>query len=176
MSDAGSRPASPDEADRHVRRLARFFAEHPAWVAAAERISDGANSKVFFRHRPGEEWHLLRREGQSELRPGPAPDPDFAFRFTPGSIERLAAVEGGIPDFAIELFTLVTEADAEERVDLRIVAPFRRLARRGYLRLLLESGPRVAAWGARRGVTGLRELRRVVSEMRTGTQDWERTG
>lgn len=176
MSEADSRDARPDEPDRHVLLLARFFTEHPAWVAAAERISDGANSKVFFRHRPGDEWHLLRREGHSELLPGPAPDPDFAFRFTPRSIERLAAVEGGIADFAIELFTLITEMDEEARVDFRIVAPFRRLVRRGYLRLLVESGPRVAAWGSQRGVGSLRELRRFVSRMRGGARDWERTG
>jgi hypothetical protein len=138
--------------DPSVARLAALFLEHPAWVAAARHTREGVSSKVFFSHLPGAPWHLVRTGGESLLRPGPATSPDFAFRFTPASIARLAAVEGGVGDFAITLFSLILEEDEELQVGFRIIASFPQLALRGYLRLLLASGPEVLAFGARHGI------------------------
>ena len=44
--------------DEWTERLAKLFAEHPAWIAAAQLLSPEATSTVFFRHRPGEPWRL----------------------------------------------------------------------------------------------------------------------
>jgi len=169
--------SSLDHSDPTVRMLARLFREHPAWRHAAAHIREGSTSRVFFRHRPGEPWHLERREGETRLEPGDADDPDFAFRFTPRAVERLSAVEGGVGRFAVALFELILAEDDELRVGFRVVAPLRRLVWRGYLRLLLAAGPEVAAFGARHGVGGLSDLRRVVAQARRqAPAPWERQG
>lgn len=146
--------------------LAELFRRHPAWRRAAAYVAEGAESAVTFSHLPGREWRLVRRGRESLLLPGQARDPDFAFRFTPGAVESLAAVDGDIGDFAVALFTRILEPRAAERIGFRIVAPFSRLVRRGYLRLLLAAGPAVARFGAAHGVTTLGALRELVATHR----------
>jgi hypothetical protein len=153
--------------DPVVERLAALFHDHPAWVAAARLLDPRASSRVCFRHRPGELWQLVQRDGRTRLLPGDVSDPDFVFRFAPGAVERLAAVAGGLGAFAVELFSSVLSEDPEQRVDLRIAAGFGRLAARGYVRLLLAAGPRVTAFGLRHGVRSIGALRRLVAELRS---------
>ena len=152
--------------DPHVRRLAELFRAHPVWNEAARGIAEDAASKVFFRHRPGEPWRLVRRGGVSVLEPGAAEDPDLAFCFPPAAIETLAATGGHVADFALALFALMLETDPERRVELRVVAPFARLARRGYVDLLVRGGPRLLWFAARHGVRSVGQLRRMVEEAR----------
>jgi hypothetical protein len=140
--------------DATVERLARLFLEHPAWVAAARILAPAATSNVYFNGRPGEGWRLEKREDATRLLPGAGSDPDFVFRFTPGAVARLDAVQGGVGEFAVELFALILEEDPELRVGFRIAAGFPRLMRRGYLRLLLTAGPRVLAFGATQTALG----------------------
>jgi hypothetical protein len=167
--------SEPD--DPTIDRLAGLFLEHPAWIGAARRISPKATCGVYFTHRPGEAWRLEQVGVRTRLRPGAAADPDLVFRFTPASIERLAAVCGGIGDFAVALFGLMVEDDPELRVDLRIAASFRRLARRGYVRLLLDAGPAVVRFGASHGIRTLPALRSLVSRLRRREpEDWEIDG
>jgi len=164
-------------ADPHVERLAGLFREHPAWRAAARHVSDDATSRVLFSHRPGERWHLARRAGESLLLPGDAPDPDLVFRFSPAAIERLAGARGSVGDFAVELFALIVSEDPDARVDLRVAAPFARLARRGYVGLLVAAGWRVLAFGARHGVRSLGQLRRLVKRLSSRPPEtWEGEG
>lgn len=161
-------------ADPWIERLARLFREHPAWRTAARLIDQRATSNVFFTHRPGEAWHLERRGDETLLLPGAAPDPDFAFRFTPGAIARLEAVRGEAGDFAAELFVLVIAEDPDTRVDLRIAASFGRLLRRGYVSLLLAAGARVREVGAAHGIASLKDLARLVARVRiAGGNAWE---
>jgi len=165
--------AAPLE-DPHVERLARLFREHPAWREAARHVSDEATSRVLFSHRPGERWHLARRAGETLLLPGDVSDPDFVFRFPPAAIERLEAAEGSVGAFAVALFRLIAGEEPESRVDFRIAASFARLAQRGYLRLLLAAGWRVLAYGAKRGVLTLEDLRRLVARLHaSGSESWE---
>ena len=162
---------APDPA---IERLAALFLDHPAWIAAARHLTARATSTVYFSHRPGEPWRLEQSDGRTRLLPGAAPDPDFSFRFTPAAIEQLEAVEGGVGDFAVELFTLMLEEDPERHVDFRIAANFGRLATRGYVKLLVAAGPGVLVFGARHGVGSLGALRRFVSQLRSrGVEDWE---
>jgi len=168
---------SPASGDPHVERLARLFLEHPAWTEAARHVSEASTSRVLFSHRPGERWHLARVHGESRLLPGDVPDPDFVFRFSPGSIERLARVEGSVGAFAVELFGLIVGEDPGARVDLRIAAPFQRLVRRGYVGLLVASGWRVVAFGARHGIRSLGQLRRLVEKLTSHPPEpWEGDG
>jgi hypothetical protein len=161
----------PDEA---IARLARMFLEHPAWADAARRIESDATSSVFFSHRPGEPWRLERRGGHTLLLPGAAAKPDFVFRFTPASIERLCATDGSIGHFAVALFGLIAAQDPRLRVGFRIAAPFPRLVGRGYLRLLAAGGLRVLAFGAARGVRTPADLRRFVERVRQREPEaWE---
>ena len=162
-------------ADPYVRMLAELFRRHPAWVRAARYVTDGAESAVAFSHLRGRSWRLVRRGHESLLLPGRARDPDFAFRFTPAAVERLAAVDGDVDDFAVELFACILEPRAQRRVDFRVIAPFSRLARRGYVRLLLAAGPKVARFGAARGVTTLRGLRALVAAHRADRRAGWRT-
>jgi hypothetical protein len=157
-----------DLPDPSIERLARLFREHPAWREAARRIDRRATSDVYFSHRPGEAWHLERRGDETLLLPGVAADPDFSFRFPPAAIDRLEAVRGGAGDFAAELFSLALSDDPALRVDLRILADFPRLLRRGYVRLLATAGMRVRRLGAAHGVFGLRDLGRLVARLRRG--------
>lgn len=150
--------------DKNIDQLRRFFLEHPAWVEAARSVRDGAQSRVFFSHVPGE-WHLSRERGRSLLVEGPATDPDLAFRFTPGAIERLTSVDGDIGDFAVALFSCATETDPAVRVEFRVLAPFTRLLGRGYVQVLLRGGPKVLAFGASRGVRTLADLRRLLKQL-----------
>jgi hypothetical protein len=158
-----------------VDALARLFAEHPAWRAAASHVTDPeARSDVYFSDRPGEAWHLELADGAARLLPDRSPDPDFVFRFAPGAVLRLSEVEGGLADFAIALFEAMQSDDPATRVDLRVAAPFSRLLARGYVGLLAAAGPRLVALGARRGFLGLRGLRRMVEQARrTRPEDWE---
>jgi hypothetical protein len=162
--------------DPWIERLARLFREHPAWRQAARFIDVRATSNVFFTQRPGEAWHLERRGDETRLLPGAAPDPDFAFRFTPGAIARLEAVRGDAGDFAAELFALAMADDPDTRVDLRVAASFSRLLRRGYVRLLSSAGSRVRAIGAVHGIVGVKDLARLVMRSRRAVGDrWEPT-
>jgi hypothetical protein len=160
-----------------VERLARLFRAHPAWLAAGRHIADGAESDVYLREYPEEVWHLIRRSGESLLEPGPSRDPDFVFRFGRGSVERLERVAGGVGDFAVALFELIEDDSPERGIDFRVAAPWHRLWRRGYPRLLVAAGPKVWVFGARRGVRSWRALRRLVSaSVAGGPFDWEHGG
>lgn len=160
--------------DALIERLGNLFLEHPAWVEAARQLDPRATSSVWFRHRPGEPFRLEQREGRSELLPGRATDPDLVFCFSAHAIERLEGVRGGIGDFAVELFASILEEDPDEGVGFRIAASFVRLVRRGYVRLLLVAGPKVAAFGATHGIRSLRGLHRFVSDLRRqGPAAWE---
>jgi len=160
--------------DPHIERLAVCYRTHPAWRAAAGHLAREATSAVYFSHRPGEAWHLAQRTAGAELRPGRAEDPDLAFCFTPAAIDRVAAVEGGVGDFAVALFECIGSEDPELRVEFRVVAPFSRLVRRGYVGLLVAAGPKVAAYGLRRGIVSVGQLRRLVESLRaSGPAPWE---
>jgi hypothetical protein len=163
--------------DPVVDRLSGLFREHEAWVAAARYIDPVGSSNVYFSHRPGEAWRLVQNGGGTRLLPGADPDPDLVFRFSPGAVARLAATRGGIGAFAVELFTRSLDEDPEQRVEIRIAADFRRLAARGYVRLLLAAGPRVMAFGLAHGVASLGALRRLVAELRSREPaEWESSG
>jgi hypothetical protein len=169
MEASGADAGSADR-DEWIDRLATLFAEHPAWVEAARRLDPEATSTVHFTHRPGQPWRLVTIDRTTDLLPGGAPDPDLVFRFSPASIARLEDVDGGVGDIAVALF----EQIADRVVDLRIVAPFERLARRGYVKLLLAAGPSVLVFGASRGIWTLGALRRLVADLRRqGPADWE---
>lgn len=160
--------------DLHVAQLAALFRDHRAWRAAAALLGEGATSAVYFAHRPGEPWRLVRRDGVTLLEPGAADDPDFVFRFSPEAIAELAAVHGGIGAFATVLFALIVDADEPRRVGFRIAAGFPRLVARGYLRLVLAAGPEVVRFGLAHGVATLRGLRRMVEELRARPPEpWE---
>jgi hypothetical protein len=164
-------PDEIDEGDEWADRLAVLFREHPAWVAAARHLTQAATSTVYLSVQPTDPWRLEQRKGETRLARGAAADPDFVFRFTPAAIEKLEAVEGGIGDFAVELFAMTVS----DEVNLRIAASFGRLMRRGYLKLLLIAGPRVVAFGATHGITTIGALRRLVAQLRAGgPADWER--
>jgi hypothetical protein len=157
-----------------VERLARLFREHPGWRSAAQRIEEGSSSDVFFTGHAGRAWHLEKVAGETLLTPGRSPDPDFVFRFTSASVERLEAVSGGVGRFAVELFRLILETDPKLRIGFRIVAPFSKLVRRGYLGVLAAGGLPVLAFGASRSVRSLADLRRVVELLSTqAPHDWE---
>jgi len=163
--------------DPHVRRLAELFRAHPVWQEAARRLAPEALSSVYFRHRPGEAWRLVRRGDVTRLESGTASDPDLAFCFTPGAIEALAATRDGVDAFALALFEAMLAEDPARRVELRVIAPFPRLLKRGYVGLLLRGGPRLLFFGARHGVRTLGQLRRLVETMRRATPaDWEDPG
>jgi hypothetical protein len=152
--------------DLWIETLARMFREHPAWQETARMIDPRSTSTVYFRHRPDEPWHLVRRGDETLLLPGAAEDPDFVFRFTPGAIARLSAVRGNAGDFAAELFTLAWSDDSTVRVSIRITCGFARLLRRGYVRLLLAAGPRARAIAAANGVDGMSSIQHLVATMR----------
>lgn len=158
-------PAAPPD-DPHVRRLAELFRAHPVWREAARRLSPDATSTVYFGHRPGEPWRLVRRGEATVLERGHAKDPDLAFCFAPAAIDALAATRGGIADFALTLFRSMLVDDPARRVELRVIAPFPRLLRRGYVQLLLRGGPRLLWFGATHGVGTLAQLRGMVDAAR----------
>ena len=167
-----SSPGDPPITDPSIAKLAWLFREHPDWVDAMQHIADGSVSAVYFTHRPGEPWHLIVDSGAVHLLPGPTKKPDFAFRFSPHAIDKLAAAHGGIDAVAVELFDLILA----DEVDFRINASFWRLVRHGHLRLVLEAGPKVFAYGARHGVRTLGQLRAVAKSVSSSQQAaWERT-
>jgi hypothetical protein len=159
--------------DPHIARLRELFRTHPAWLSAAQHIKDGSQSRVYFSHVPGE-FHMLRKDGQSLLLEGKADDPDFAFRFTPKSIDRLSRVQGSdVADFAVELFECIVSEDPDLQVGLRIISGFTKLFWRGYVTLLMKGGPRVLAYGASRGVNSVGDLRRFLKQSRASDPRWE---
>ena len=165
MSLDSARP-TPQAGDPLVDQLAGFFRNHPAWRRAARILDDGCTSRVTFRHRPGEEWRLLRRGDRTVLERGTAEDPDFAFDFSTGAIDRITSIEGDVADFAIELLTSAMDPDEERSVTIEVVAPFHRLLRRGYVRLLLAGGGPLLTFGWRHGVRTMRDLQDLVSRVR----------
>jgi hypothetical protein len=157
-----------------VQQLIDLFRGRPEWRDAARHLEDGASSNIYFTSEPGSVWHVERRGDDVLLLSGAAHDPDLAFCFTPESVASLAQTHGGVGDFAVRLFHLVVEAGSEAGIELRIVAPFSRLVRRGYLSLLVAGGLRVLAFGAAHGVRTVRELRRLVDRMHlAGAAAWE---
>ncbi len=158
--------------DQHVAQLRDLFLSHPAWQQAAASIKDGSQSRIHFSHVSGD-YHLVRKDGVSQLLEGPATDPDLAFLFTPKAIERLSAVESADPaDFAVELFESILNEEPEEQVGLRVLAGFGKLISRGYVKLLFKSGPRVLAYGKSRGVSGVRGLRKFLKQSRASDPRW----
>lgn len=158
------------EADPTIDRLARLFRDHPAWIRAAEGLHPTATSTVYFAHRPGEAWHLVRTARGVELLPGMAEDPDLVFRFSAESVQHLERVDGGVGEFAVALFSSILEGES----DLRIAAGFPRLIRRGYLGLLRRAGPPVLAFGARHGIRNVGALRALVADLRDREPaEWE---
>jgi hypothetical protein len=116
----------------------------------------------------------VRRGGHSVLEPGDAEDPDLAFCFPAAAIAELEATRGGVGDFALALFRLVLDDDPARHVGFRVVAPFTRLARRGYVDLLVRGGPRLLWFGARHGVRSLTALKRLVDDARRARPEpWE---
>jgi hypothetical protein len=167
-------PSESSPADPCDERLAACYREQPSWRRAARHLSADATSAVYFSHRPGEAWRLVQRDGGAELQPGRAPDPDLAFCFTPAAVERIASVRGGAGDFAVALFECIGSEDSAQRMGFRVVAPFSRLLRRGYVALLVAAGPKVAAYGLRHGIRTLGQLRRFVQQSRSnGPAAWE---
>jgi hypothetical protein len=159
--------------DPTVEKLRSLFLNHPAWLKAAEPIKDGASSRVLFAHLPSE-YQLLRQDGQSLLLEGPAVEPDFAFYFPKKAIDRLCAVQGTEQaDFAIALFDCVVSEDPDEQVGLRILAGLGQIFWKGYLTMLLRGGPRVLAYGARRGLHSVADLRKFLKHTRASHPRWE---
>lgn len=152
-----------ERADPVVDRLAEFFRSHPVWQRAAGLLDRSACSRVTFTHRPGEEWRLVRDGDRASLELGRAKDPDLAFEFTPGAVERITEVEGDVSGFAIALFTAALDSDPERRLRLEVLAPFARLLRRGYVRLLWAGGGPLLAFGSRHGIRTMRQLRDLVA-------------
>ena len=126
---------------------------------------------VYFSHRPGETWHFVKETQGVRLLPDSATRPDFAFCFTPGAIDDLAAVDGGIDGVAVVLFDLMLSEDPARRVGFRVLAPFWRLVRHSHLRLVLEAGPRVLAYGAGHGIRTLGQLRAFVATLRAASPE-----
>jgi hypothetical protein len=158
--------------DPHVELLRKLFNTHPAWLAGARHIKEGSSSEVRFSHVRGA-YHLLRKDGQSFLLDGPAPDPDLAFRFTPRSIERLNAVQGtDMIDFGVELLECVCSEDPELQVRLRVIAGFTKLLRRGYVGLLIRGGPRILTYGGGSGGS-IADVRKLLNELRSD-EGWDK--
>ena len=160
-----------EASDPTVQRLADLFADHPVWQDAMTRIRPGATSVVYFNHRPQDTWRLVKTKPGVRLEPGAAARPDFVFCFTPAAVDELAAVSGAIDDVAVALFDLMLSDDPQRRVDFGIVAPFWTLVRHGHLRLVLEAGPKVLAYGAGHGILTLGQLRKFVGALRTGSPE-----
>jgi hypothetical protein len=159
--------------DPHVDRLRTLFLSHPAWLRAARAVREGSTSRVLFSH-VSTEYQLVRREGESVLLEGTASDPDFAFRFTPASIDALACVQSEeVADFAIALFDCIVSDDPERQVGLRVLASFPRLMMRGYVGLLFGGGPRLLSYGASRGVRNVSDLRKFLKQARASDPRWE---
>jgi len=154
------------EPDRTVDDLRELFRSHPAWAEAAGRIDSASMSNVYFSDRAGEVWHLVKREPGSDLEAGKVEDPDFVFRFTPGAVRRLQAIEGGIAEFAAELLLLIDETDSTQRIELRVAAPFSRLKERGYLQLLMDAGPKLVRLALSRGIFSISGVRELVRSAR----------
>lgn len=152
--------------DPVLDQLAELFERNSVWRRAAAYLDDAAASDVYLTTRPSEVWHVEQRAGETRLIRGAARDPDFAIGFTPSAVARLAEVDGEVGDFAVRLFRLATEAAPQDRIELRVLAPFARLVRHGYLSLLAGGGLRVLSYGATHGVRTLRELRRLVERAR----------
>jgi hypothetical protein len=159
--------------DPHVERLRQLFLTHPAWLKAASSIRDGSSSRVLFSHVPGQ-FHLLRKDGESLLLEGPAKDPDFAFRFTPKSIDRLSAVASGdVGDFGIELLECVLSDDPELQVGLRVLGGYTRLLFRGYVGLFFKGGPRLLSHANERGIGNVSDLRKFFKQASGVDPRWE---
>jgi len=154
--------------------LVGLFGDHPVWRSAAAYLEEGATIDVYITTHPGEAWHLERCGDETRLLPGTAPAPDLVFRFSPGAVEALAAVEDGIGGFTAEFFHLIMDGDSERWIEIRVAAPFSVLIRRGYLSLLAAGGLRVLSAGAVHGVRNLRDLRRLVERERKRPREaWE---
>lgn len=138
-------------------------------------VAEGALSNVYFSHLPGRVWHLVKERGQISLCQGKGEHPDFVFRFTPASIEALAATsDGGADDVAVQLFSLILDDDPDRRVGFRIVAPFSTLIRHGHLQLLVKSGPKTLAFGAAHRIFTVWQLRAFVGRIRSAPPEpWE---
>ncbi len=152
--------------DSHILRLAALFADDPVWRDAMAHLRQGVTGALYFSHRPGEVWHFVQTEEGVQVQPGAAKRPDFAFCFTPASVDQLAAVDGDIGDVAVTLFDLILSEDSNRRVGFRVLAPFWRLVRNGHVRLLLDGGPSVLSYGAAHGVGNVGQLRAFVATLR----------
>ncbi len=159
-----------------VERLSRLFRKHPAWCKGAGLLENEATSNIYFSEFPGRAWHLVRVEEETRLLPGTVESPDFVFRFPPEAVNRLSETEGGVGAFAETFFMLLAESDPVLKVDYRIVAPFSKLVRRGYVRLLMAGGPGLLRFGVARGVRTLADLRRLVARSQSRVPaGWEET-
>lgn len=158
--------------DPYVDQLRRMFLTHPAWIKAGKYISDSSASRVVFTHLPGD-YQLERKGGQAFVVEGVADDPDFAFRFTPKSIEKLAAVPGDdIGDFAVALFECVLSEDPEMQVGLRVLGGYTRLLFRGYVTLFFKGGPKLLAFAGSRGIHNVNDLRKLIKQASGDDPRW----
>jgi len=131
---------------------------HTGWGRMIDAARDGACCRIRFTHLEGV-WSLHRRGGIASLSEGPPADPDVCLFLSPRSVDHLAGVGGDMGECAVAMLHCVLEGSAE----LLLLAPASRLARRGYLRIVLASAPALRRYAAENGV----DTRRVAARLRS---------
>jgi len=131
---------------------------HTGWGRMIDSARDGACCRVRFTHMDGV-WSLYRRGGVVSLVEGTPADPDVCLFLSPRSVDHLAGVGDDMGDCAVAVLHCVLEGSAE----LLLLAPVSRLARRGYLRMVLASAPALRRYAAENRI----DTREVVARMRS---------
>ena len=144
--------------DPHLLILNDMFNTHTGWGRMIDSVRDGACCRIRFTHLDGV-WSLHRRAGIATLVEGPPADPDVCLFLSPRSVDQLASVGNDIGDCAVAVLHCIMEGSAE----LLLLAPASRLARRGYLRLVLASAPALRRYAAENNL----DTRLVAARLRS---------
>ncbi len=149
-------------------RLRWFLEEKEVARRAAGPLKDGTiiNMQIVGDDKP---YYVSRENKISKLNEGAPPkDAQLSFSISPKAIHRLADFKSNdIGENGVEFFRIMTSSDPEMSISAKLHVGFLGLTRIGVFGILALGGKGVMLYLARHGLGSLKEIRKIISNMKS---------